>query len=651
MAHVDWKGKPKRKENFLRKAKRHGKKGNYGRGRRLSDEEYSYYMKVFEQLKHLKGEEKEILIRNFIRELEQDGQERSLASNQIVSRILDDALPHADITQVLAMNHVFAEDLRPVCVDPYASHVLQTLLTLSLKYAQKGAVQKRHEENEEEDEEKELLVYVSEEQRQEFSTFIDKVGRFVYNNLEDFVNHTYASHVVRSVLEVCSGVEIEQSVRSSQRSHTSHALCREDKILTVPPSAKQVLLNIAVRFTKLPNLIDIMSTECGSAVLQTLLSVLKCGEQDQCSAVVTHLMQHGLPGITNWYTENPDDTETPDLPPLFQDGPTTRLLEVLLTCCSSEQQMNIFQQYFKGKMKVLVQHRMANFAVQRLLSSWIDAESFEEVFEEASEALVSALNAHHPGVIHALTSACQKLGTNQASCMKSLFDLLECSEPGKPQEIFALLVLRMLPYPEYQARHDQGNLPPVSLQGALALQELLNFKKPIKVVNSLLAISPGDLQLMGCDPRGSHVVDAFVKSSGVSSKNKEKLVYRFKGHYTTMACSKHGSRVLETLWKVASIKAKTQVCNELVADELKLKDNQFGKIIFNNFQVNMFKRGDKSDWQQLIDQTEKKRKMFADLLNEDEDKKEVKEKKHKKKKKADLFADSIFIDTSPSDDL
>lgn len=647
MAHVDRKGKHKKKNNFLRQAKRHGKKGSYGKGRRLSEEEYSYYMKVFEQLKHLKGEEKEILIRNFIRELEQGGQQRSLASNQIVSRILDDALPHADLVQVLAMNNIFAEDLRAMCVDPYASHVLQTLLTLALKYAQKGAVQKRHEENEEGNEEKELLIHVSADQRQEFSTFLDKVGRFIYNNLEDFVSHTYASHVVRSVLEVCSGVEVQHSVRSSQRSQTSHALCKEDKILAVPPTVKQVLLNIAVRFTRLPDLIEIMSTECGSAVLQSLLSVLKHGDPDQCAAVVTHLIQHGLPGIEKWYIENPDDAETPDLPPLFQDGPTTRLLEVMLTCCSSEQQKNIFQRYFKGKIKILVQHRMANFAVQRLLSSWIDKETFEEVFEEMSETLVSALSSQHQGVIHALASACQRLNTRQASCMKSLIDLLECSEPGKPQEIFALLVLRMLPFPEYRAKQDEGTLPSVSLQGALTLQELLNFSKPIKVVNSLLVINPEELQSMGCDPRGSHVVDAFVNSSSVSAKNKEKLVYRFKGYYTAMACSKHGSRVLEALWKVASMKAKTQVCNELIADELKLKDNLFGRIIFKNFQLNMFKRGDKSDWQQVIDQTEKKRKMFVDLLNED--KGELKEKKHKKKRKVDTVEDSIFIDTSGAD--
>ncbi|MPC66643.1 Nucleolar protein 9 [Portunus trituberculatus] len=192
-----------------------------------------------------------------MRELEQDGQQRSLASNQIISRILDDVLPHADVAQVLAMNIVFGEDLRAMCVDPYASHVLQTLLTLALKYAQKGAVQKRHEENEEENEEKELLIHVSDDQRQEFSTFLDKVGRFVYNNLEDFVKHKYASHVVRTVLEVCSGIEVEQSIRSSQRSQTSHALCKEGKILVVPPTVKQVLLNIAVRFTRLPDLIGL----------------------------------------------------------------------------------------------------------------------------------------------------------------------------------------------------------------------------------------------------------------------------------------------------------------------------------------------------------------------------------------------------------
>lgn len=67
-------------------------------------------------------------------------------------------------------------------------------------------------------------------------------------------------------------------------------------------------------------------------------------------------------------------------------------------------------------------------------------------------------------------------------------DLMECSEPGKPQEMFALLLLRMIPHPEYQARQDQGIPSPVNLQGALALQELLYFNKPIKVIHWTLTV-------------------------------------------------------------------------------------------------------------------------------------------------------------------
>lgn len=58
-----------------------------------------------------------------------------------------------------------------------------------------------------------------------------------------------------------------------------------------------------------------------------------------------------------------------------------------------------------------------------------------------------------------------------------------------------------------------------------------------------------------------------------------------QGMYTSLACSKHGSRSLEALWKVASINIKTHICRELVTDELKMKDSAFGKIIYSKFKV------------------------------------------------------------------
>nr|XP_045601865.1 nucleolar protein 9-like isoform X1 [Procambarus clarkii] len=656
MAHVGQGGghrhKKKKKENFLRQTKKMAKRGHYGKGRKLSEDEYTYYVRVFEQMKHVEGEEREILVQNFFHELEREGQVKSLAGNQIVSRILDDALPLANIKQVQALSRVFAEDLRSTCIDPYASHVLQTLLTLSLKNAQKGAVQKHCEETDG-GEVKEIVVAITDEEREEFITFMHKVGRFVYNNLEDFIHDTYASHVVRSVLEICSGVEIQDSVKSSHRSQSNHALIQESgKFLAVPPQLKQLLPDIAVRFTQLPNLPEIICSDSGSAVLQSLLIVLIKVDEKQCEILVSHIIKHGFPGVTASYKDQYDEGMKVEVPPIFQDNPATRLLEVVLLFSTSEQQSTSFQEYFSGNIKALVQHRSANFAVQKLLSAWKEKDTFEDLYNEVCEALEAAVKAGHTGVIHAFAQACCRLSSHQSNCVKSLMQLLGCWEPERLQVQFASLLLRMLPYEEYQAKQSESNLPPVSLHGSLTLQELLNFNKPIKVVNSFLEMSIANLQVMACDPRGSHVVDAFISSSFVGTKNRDKFIHKFKGTYTSLACSKHGSRSLEALWKVVSIKLKTQICNELIVDELKIKGNSFGIIIYNKFQVGMFKRGDKSDWQELIDKAEKKRKMFDDLLVEDKEG-EHKTKKNKKKKKkerkeetSDILDEDIFIDTT-----
>lgn len=46
----------------------------------------------------------------------------------MVSRVVDDLLPEASDQTVLNMIEYFEKDLRSICSDPFASHVLQQLL-------------------------------------------------------------------------------------------------------------------------------------------------------------------------------------------------------------------------------------------------------------------------------------------------------------------------------------------------------------------------------------------------------------------------------------------------------------------------------------------------------------------------------------------
>lgn len=52
---------------------------------------------------------------------------------------------------------------------------------------------------------------------------------------------------------------------------------------------------------------------------------------------------------------------------------------------------------------------------------------------------------------------------------------------------------------------------------------MLLFNKPIKVVNSLMAMSPNDLLKLFCDPKGSHIADVFFQSQYIGEKSREKM--------------------------------------------------------------------------------------------------------------------------------
>ena len=60
--------------------------------------------------------------------------------------------------------------------------------------------------------------------------------------------------------------------------------------------------------------------------------------------------------------------------------------------------------------------------------------------------------------------------------------LLECYEPENKQNKIATVLLYMITEAQYTEKKAKENeLPPVSLHGSLILQDLLKFKKPIKV--------------------------------------------------------------------------------------------------------------------------------------------------------------------------
>ena len=68
-----------------------------------------------------------------------------------------------------------------------------------------------------------------------------------------------------------------------------------------------------------------------------------------------------------------------------------------------------------------------------------------------------------------------------------------------------------------------------------------------------------------------------------------------QGELASLACSKHGSRSLDAIWRRSSAKAREWVAAELAEKEAALNANPFGRFFAQKCALSTFKRA-KADW-------------------------------------------------------
>lgn len=187
-----------------------------------------------------------------------------------------------------------------------------------------------------------------------------------------------------------------------------------------------------------------------------------------------------------------------------------------------------------------------------------------------------------------------------------------CFDPEARQVRVVPLVARLLTF-EVAGDRQPTDRTPVHFIGSQIVQSLLHFGKPIKIVTSLLEMDTGDLKDLLCDPVGSRIMDAFVDAEFVGEKSRDKMFQKLVGSYFSLATSKHGSRALDALWKVASVKTRSMIGEELLVKEQALASNMFGRIITERYALQLLKK-QKADWKDEQEKDGKKKRLFADII-------------------------------------
>ncbi|XP_077764890.1 nucleolar protein 9 isoform X3 [Canis aureus] len=541
----------------------------------LSPEALGYFRRALSALKEAPepGAERELMVHNVLKEVE--AQALALATNRTGSEIMQELLGFSPLKSLCRIWAALRPSLRLVACHRCGVHVLQSAL-LQLPRLLGSLAEKEEEEDVEEEDGKDGPLETLEE-------LVLGLASEVCDDFLFYCGDTHGSFVVRTLLQVLGGTLLESERarhRGSQSPDTQRAPARECKPtdFEVPKTFLNHLQDLSSCFLKdiAVFITDKISSFCLQVALQILHRKLPQFCAHLCSAVISYLS-----------SRNSSADGSPLL--LFlRDQTSSRLLEQVLLVLEPLRLQSLFEDHFQGQLQALAAHPIANFPLQRLLDAITTRELLSPVFEELSPALEAVLAQGHSGVVIALVGACRRVGAHQAQVLQLLLEV----EMAMAQALGEVTVL-----------------------GSLLLQHLLHFSSPGIILQSLGALTGPQLLTLAQSPAGSHVLDAVLTSPSVTRKQRRRVLKTLKGQYVALACSRHGSRVLDAIWSGAALGARKEIAAELGERDQELIRDPFGHHVARNVALTTFLKR-REAWEQQQGAVAKRRRALNSILED-----------------------------------
>ncbi|XP_067633583.1 nucleolar protein 9 [Eurosta solidaginis] len=652
--------KKKKKNKFLSNAKGFAKQGIYGRGTRIDDDQYNYFINILDAMKNgFEDAEEKVTMANNVLEQTID-QEVHLASNQIVCKVLETLIGFVNAANLERYFTAFADNFRPICSDRFASHVLQKMVEIAFLRAL-GKNKLRNDVNREKntagskdeplvkraktdgktisEELYNLETEFNEEHRYNCSQFVLRVSKFLLNNLEDFVWDSCASHIMRTSILSLAGVHVAKGAFEKRGAD----MAKNQKLYTVPEEWVEVLKEFPQRLEMWPQFSDFPYQEHSSALLGVICISLRATNKQLLKHFGKKILMDSFLKVEQNEDEKEkkieildDNDETTEnlvaeaagregekiekasrtnirLPQVFEYQSAVILLETLLTVAGPKLFTQLYAMLFAGRIALLAREQLTNFLVQKLLLNIKEKDDFENVFTELFNNIEDLLKIGHTGVVEALTAACLRLGTKQAQCIVALQTSLHtpASDKQKAKSFFYCLT-KLKPYEV--AQNDNSGF--VHLHGSLIVQHILNFNKPIFLVNCILETPAEQLVPIFNTPNGSHIVDAFLQSKYIGEKSREKFIRYMEGFYVDLAITKFGSRVVDSCYAAAQESLKARIVKELADKVNMLKGSPFGNLLYSKFRIETYKLS-ATQWMASLHVNKKQKvdKLFKDIIN------------------------------------
>lgn len=249
-------------------------------------------------------------------------------------------LPFANDASLLHYIEIIGNDLRRLCGDRFASHVVESLITESCKRS--------------------LIEDYESETKSKYKDFTIKVAKFLLNNLEDYIWDTYGNHILRTVIRSLSNLPKEDDSKN-----TNNITKKEPVTAVVPDEYAELVKDYGERLIAWPQFKDLPYEELTSGFLQIMLKALK----EMHPKLLKKYLKKLLDDSFAVQREGDEAEKSGKLPDVFSSKPAMMLLERSLQVASSKLYTQLYCKCFTGNLATLAKTRNTNFAVQKLISN------------------------------------------------------------------------------------------------------------------------------------------------------------------------------------------------------------------------------------------------------------------------------------------
>lgn len=576
--------------------------------------------------------------------------ELNIATHSGVTRTLEGFLPLFSPYKLRAFLFHLRQRYMRLSTDCAGSHIFEKVIGLFGKFLGDEAA----------DADEELDDGDGEEAKEKIPSCVDTllaVCDELTPELGALTTDNYSTHVVRTLLRVLAGLPPSEP-KTEQEKDDAQSVAPKKVPKKLLEKAKEVIEAILLQLQDDKHQAqDIIFHRCACPTIQTILAVLKQLDPERMEALIAQMLM----------LDSKDSAATlKHVGKALRHPIASHFIEKALQLCSPETYVRIYSDFFRHNIVEYGKDASANYVVQQLIASARHHAQPKLIFEELMESphnVKSLFNSGKASVMLKLVEAFTKFTDipkkdKRALCtsIRDVF-MVEGEQPaavaeaeaeaaaggkgakkgatkesekesGRVFDLKGLLevksAVRDAPIkPAFGKKKKSGKraVSPFSPIGCRLVQSLMLF--PFDCVdfllNSFLALDTEYLLTMGLDSAASRVVEAYLdESCAAPVKHKLKLIRTMHGVYGKLAVDRCGSHIVEKCYKAADVNVKAMIADELVVDEKKLDAEKYGKAVLIKCKIGAYKMK-KEAWTEKAASIDKKRKMFEDILNDQDD--------------------------------